>query len=1434
MTSLKDINDPTEVINSARILFAKAFQLTTPTNNNQRTSCNPRNHQIAQPGYNAWQNGGIQVAQNAVQNSGAQNGGNQNGLVVVPGIANQNGTGNIIAARAEDGSAEVQLNDNCYNNEIFNMFTQEEQIDKFRILEEMVGISFDCMLDKWHRIIKGTLHGRMYGAGNIVAARAEGTGNRNQVRCYNCKGLGHIARNCTARLKRGDGAYLHTQLLIAQKEEAGIQLQAEEFDFIASADKAPIYDTDDSAEYTDLLEPIPEPQLVPENDNHVTYVASSMVQSGGTVETSYAPNEETRAHQEIVYRNLADKVAQDEKEREEHLRKILELLKKEELYAKFSKCEFWIPKYRKANVVVDTLSRKEREPPLRVRALVITIGLDLSRNILNVQAKAKEHDPPVVYDSEETLELAQESREKMRFLKKEIKPANYAKINHLSGVFVPQATKSKEWLFLSSVSNMVTVSKTISIPNEDLSDDTTLSIARKFLNEVDARVQNFEIRFLKEAGKFVRDFKSLAKEADESLDKQKSLELEIDRLLKASVSHDIMSIVKNGFVDLSSDLQTELDRTNEKLEHCIIKKEKEYALLWNNWYPICEECKYDKISYDKAYNDMQQKIEWLQAQLGDLKGISVTPQVDKPKLIVVTPYPKKLHASIPSHSVPQPGEFNVMKHSNVIAPGMFKTNPSQISRVDLVPNNQSSSSIRTNPITNFQCHVTFKVNVSSDTVNSSSTGLVHTVRTRRPQPKGNTRNARVPSASKSSKAKKNVKVEDHRRILSLSKNQKTMSSKRMTTLLQFWDMVILNGEYYNHQVYQMDVKSAYLHGSLKKDVYVCQPEGFIDANHPSHVYKLKKALYGLKQTPRAWYDELSTFLLQNEFSKGIIDRTLFTRRFDDDILVVHVYVDDIIFGSTNPIYATLFSDLMKIRFEMSMMVEMSFFLGLQIRTPVDATEYHSMIGALMYLTLSRPDIVHATCDSGFKLTGFSDADYAGCKDTFKSTSGGAQFLGKKLVSYQNWRDLPKDTPIDKLEVLSDDGNPSRAKIKQALGSPFEDPSDIGSPRVDGLPMMLEDPYAYVEVALQAPPSPDYVLGPEHPPTPEFVLEPVYLDFMPPEDDVLPAEEQPLPTVVSPTVDSRGYIPESGPLKDPTDYPTDRDDEEEEEEESSRDNDGDEKEDEDEDEDEEEHPTSADSVPPPVHRVTARMFVRVQTPISLLLETEILSPLPEILSSPLPISPPPLPTSLTYPLGYRAAMIRLRAEAPPTSHLPPPIVLPHTKAYVTLPPRERLCIALGLRFEVGENSSALTARPTRGFRADYEFVGTLDDDIRRDPEREDDKLLMSGHLNMLCKDRRSHARTAKLMESEHVTLTEAMTLDRFERMETVFRISNFTVENQIKFATCTLLGSTLTWWNSHVKTVGLDVAYAMIWTYLKKNMTDNYCPRGEIKKLEVEL
>ncbi|GKE51988.1 retrovirus-related pol polyprotein from transposon TNT 1-94, partial [Tanacetum coccineum] len=257
-------------------------------------------------------------------------------------------------------------------------------------------------------------------------------------------------------------------------------------------------------------------------------------------------------------------------------------------------------------------------------------------------------------------------------------------------------------------------------------------------------------------------------------------------------------------------------------------------------------------------------------------------------------------------------------------------------------------------------------------------------------------------------------------------------------------------------IYQLDVKMAFLNGPLKEEVYVAQPDGFVDPDHPEKVYRLRKALYGLKQAPRAWYDKLSNFPMTKGFTKGTIDPALFMIRYREDILLMQIYVDDIIFGSTNPKFSKQFEKLMHSRFKMSLMGEMKFFLGLQIHqsprgifinqakyaleilkkhgmekcytvgTPmatkpkldadlsgklIDQTDYRSKIRSLMYLTSSRPDIVQAVCtinmglwylkDSGFELTAFSDADHAGCIDTRKSTFVGIQFVGDKLVSWMS-------------------------------------------------------------------------------------------------------------------------------------------------------------------------------------------------------------------------------------------------------------------------------------------------------------------------------------------------------------------------------------------------------------------------------------------------
>nr|GEV09380.1 retrovirus-related Pol polyprotein from transposon TNT 1-94 [Tanacetum cinerariifolium] len=278
---------------------------------------------------------------------------------------------------------------------------------------------------------------------------------------------------------------------------------------------------------------------------------------------------------------------------------------------------------------------------------------------------------------------------------------------------------------------------------------------------------------------------------------------------------------------------------------------------------------------------------------------------------------------------------------------------------------------------------------------------------------------------------------------------------------------------------EMDVKSAFLYGKIEEEVYFCQPPGFKDLDFPDKVYKVKKALYGLNQAPRAWYETMSTYLLNNRFKRGQIDKTLLIKRNKGDILLVQVYIDDIIFGSIKKEMCDAFEILMHEKFQMSLMGELTFFLGLQVKQKqddifisqdkyvaeilkkfifskvktastlmetskpllkdedgqeVDVHIYKSMIGSLMYLTSSRPDLMFVVCactrhqvspkvshlhavkrifryqkvqpklglwylkDSPFELEAYTDSDYAGSSLDRKSTTGGCQFLSCKLIS----------------------------------------------------------------------------------------------------------------------------------------------------------------------------------------------------------------------------------------------------------------------------------------------------------------------------------------------------------------------------------------------------------------------------------------------------
>ncbi|GKB47842.1 putative reverse transcriptase domain-containing protein, partial [Tanacetum coccineum] len=491
-------------------------------------------------------------------------------------------------------------------------------------------------------------------------------------------------------------------------------------------------------------------------------------------------------------------------------------------------------------------------------------------------------------------------------------------------------------------------------------------------------------------------------------------------------------------------------------------------------------------------------------------------------------------------------------------------------------------------------------------------------------------------------------------------------------------------------------------------------------------------------------------------------------------------------------------------------------------------------------------------------------------------------------------------------------------------------SDEGSPRVivygyDGLPIQ--------PVAL---PSPDYIPGPEDPQAPlvlqdederepmfvqaydpDYVLEPIYPEYIPLEDEhVFPAEEQPLPSVDSPTALSLGYVADSDPEEDPeeehADYPTDRGNDDD-------DNDDDDDIDDEEpfEEEEEEHlaltdPSDVHVAPillPPEEEVERLIALPTPPPsplISLLpptTEKRLARCLaaPALPSSPLPRLPHPYgsPNHVRAPPGFRAAMGRLRASSPlpppipaslplpspplpplPSSPLPPlpdslsipPVERREDIPKAKLPPRKRLCLTTpASRYEVGKSSIAVP-RPTGGHRVDYGFIGIqdlhLDVGSPYQCTRVTDTALtaqvssLQGHLatalgEIRALQAREQARvdvpegtvstnnmppkrtsvSTKTARAAAAPMTAAAVEQLVAHFKSVFGyFSSFlkVKENQVKFATCTFIGNALTWWNSHKNAVTQDVADAMDWKALKKMMTVKYCPRGEIKKLEIEL
>ncbi|GJZ70801.1 retrovirus-related pol polyprotein from transposon TNT 1-94 [Tanacetum coccineum] len=490
-------------------------------------------------------------------------------------------------------------------------------------------------------------------------------------------------------------------------------------------------------------------------------------------------------------------------------------------------------------------------------------------------------------------------------------------------------------------------------------------------------------------------------------------------------------------------------------------------------------------------------------------------------------------------------------------------------------------------------------------------------------------------------------------------------------------------------VFQMDVKTTFLHGSLKEDVYVCRPEGFIDADHPSHIYKLKKALYRLKQAPRAWYDELSKM------------------------------------ETCDPIGTPM---------EIKDKIDLE-----KIGTLVNAMKYRSMIGALMYLTSSRPDIIHAT----YLYIGSPrvvDLSTTGCPGAM-SVQGALQPRNHRL-HYLAPRKPQSHIPL----ILS------QSRISRVLPKENE---------------VFPDEEQHCLLSLTTTQSRVCVFSTDDEDDDELTLQAGLM--------IEEEEEHPAPAdsavVALPAADQAPSAEETEPFE------TDE--------------------------------SAATPPPHPAYRVTARISIPAPVPTPVWSNAEVAklldistplssplspwsSPLSQIPSPPLP-SIPSLSLPVSPPLLVSSPVLSKAASTSHSLPLPPPIILSHTRPdapssgtppfhllstdrredrpEVTLPPRKRLGISLGPRYEIGESSSAAAARLAGGLRADYGFVPTMDREIRmtefetrvrRDTEevytRLDDeqtgRQLLAGRLNMLFRDRRAHAHTARLMETEARMYREA--------------------------------------------------------------------------------
>nr|GEU92534.1 putative ribonuclease H-like domain-containing protein [Tanacetum cinerariifolium] len=685
-------------------------------------------------------------------------------------------------------------------------------------------------------------HMQMVG-GNATRAEGNTNGNNgNQIRCYNCRGLGQFSRNCTTKPRKRDAAYLQTQLHIAQKEEAGIQLQAKEFDFMAAVgdldeikevnanfilmanlqqastlgtqtDSAPVNDSDGSPK-------------IHEYDNCYNNEIFNMFtqEEQGTIEQHPVTAKETRAHNESLFNYLAVEGLEYGRY---GVSKVLDTaywgfpeVGTTHKYAVSSLMDTAYcdrTKTRDSSWIVYS-SRSKDEAPKEIKTFLKKITFLLQA-------------PVIIVRTDNGIEF------KNQVLKEYFDSVGIS--HQASSIKTPQ----QNGVVKRRNRTLVEAARTMLI----------FSHAPLFLwaEAIATAVYNRRIKKIIELMNVTFDeLSALAFE-------QSSSKLGLQGMTFGQISLGLNLTYAPSTITTQKPTERELD------------------LLFEAMYD-------DYIGVQRSSATRTTSAAQAPQDIDELKTQQHVQQKDNEAPL----QPKTITDNV----------LNVMLDGNTFV-NPFAT-----------PSISAAESIFT-----IWGSIEHAYHDEENTVIRNKTRLV---------------------------------VRGYRQEEGIDFEESFAPVARMEAIRIF----LTYAAHKSFIMFQIDVKTAFLHGTLKEDVYVCQPKGLIDANHPSHVYKLEKALYVLKQAPRVWYDELSKFLLQNHFFKGTIDPTLFIGRFDDDILVSN-YLLEILKKYRMETYDPV-ETLMKIKDKLDLDKN---------GTLVDGTKYRSTIGALMYLTLSRQDIVHVTC-----------------------------------------------------------------------------------------------------------------------------------------------------------------------------------------------------------------------------------------------------------------------------------------------------------------------------------------------------------------------------------------------------------------------------------------------------------------------------------------